>query len=143
MAPVLKTPRKIAPTSPQPFEWPRRGATQEHLLTAKTLDGHDVDDYCAAAEALEAGRMKTPASAGKAVALLFFQPSTRTRMGFEAAAVALGASTIGVDDMTASRSNTRSGETWKIAGQSYRVLAMPLSSAIMKAAPHPALQQNP
>ena len=116
MASVLKTPRKIAPTSPQPFEWPRRGATQEHLLTAKTLDGNDVDDYCAAAEALEAGRMKTPASAGKAVALLFFQPSTRTRMGFEAAAVALGASTIGVDDMTASRSNTRSGETLEDCG---------------------------
>ena len=58
MASVLKTPRKIAPTIPQPFEWPRRGATQEQLLTAKTLDGNDVDDYCAAAEALEAGRMK-------------------------------------------------------------------------------------
>jgi aspartate carbamoyltransferase catalytic subunit len=96
--------------------WPRRGATQEHLLTAKTLDSNDVDDYCRAAEALEAGRMKTPACLGKAVALLFFQPSTRTRMGFEAAAVALGASTIGVDDMTASRSNPRSGETLEDCG---------------------------
>ena len=143
MASVLKTPRKIAPTSPQPFEWPRRGATQEHLLTAKTLDGNDVDDYCAAAEALEAGRMKTPASAGKAVALLFFQPSTRTRMGFEAAAVALGASTIGVDDMTASRSNTRSGETLEDCG----AVVSRFSDAIVvrhhESAPHPALQQNP
>jgi aspartate carbamoyltransferase catalytic subunit len=115
MASVLNTPRKIAPTSPQPFVWPRR-ATPKHLLTAQTLDSNDVDDYCRAAEALEAGRMKTPASVGKAVALLFFQPSTRTRMGFEAAAVALGASTIGVDDMTASRSNPRSGETLEDCG---------------------------
>jgi aspartate carbamoyltransferase catalytic subunit len=116
MASVLNTPRKIAPTNPRPFVWPRRGRKQEHLLTAKTLDGDDIDDYCQAAEALEAGHMKTAGSIGKAVALLFFQPSTRTRMGFEAATVALGASTIGVDDMTASRSNTRSGETLEDCG---------------------------
>jgi aspartate carbamoyltransferase catalytic subunit len=45
------------------------------------------------------------------VALLFFQPSTRTRIGFESAAAALGATAIGVDDMSASRSNARSAET--------------------------------
>jgi aspartate carbamoyltransferase catalytic subunit len=37
-------------------------------------------------------------------------------MGFEAATVALGASPIGVDDMTASRSNARSGETLEDCG---------------------------
>jgi aspartate carbamoyltransferase catalytic subunit len=49
--------------------------------------------------------------AGKTVALLFFQPSTRTRIGFEAATVALGSHSIGMEDMTASRSNARTGET--------------------------------
>ena len=116
MATVLNAPRKLAPTHLRPFVWPRRIRTEQHLITAKTLDSTDVDDYCRAAEALEGGHMKTAGSVGKAVALLFFQPSTRTRMGFEAATVALGASTIGVDDMTASRSNPRSGETLEDCG---------------------------
>lgn len=113
MASVLNTSRKLAPT---PFVWPHRGNRQEHLLTAQSLDSNDIDNYCLAAEALEAGEMNTAGSVGRAVALLFFQPSTRTRMGFEAATVALGASTIGVDDMTASRSNPRSGETLEDCG---------------------------
>lgn len=75
------------------------------------IDSNAVDSYCRAAEAFEAEPTRAVGSAGKAVALLFFQPSTRTRMGFEASTVALGASTIGVDDMSASRSNDRSGET--------------------------------
>jgi len=116
MASVVNTPRKLAPPQPRPFKWPRRERVEQHLLTAKSLDSVDVDDYCHAAEALEGGYMQTAGSQGKAVALLFFQPSTRTRMGFEAATVALGASPIGVDDMTASRSNARSGETLEDCG---------------------------
>lgn len=107
----LNTSRKLAQTPGRNFVWPQHVGADAHLLSAKTIDSNDVDGYCRAAEALEAGRMRTPGSVGKAVALLFFQPSTRTRMGFEAATVALGASTIGVDDMSASRSNARSGET--------------------------------
>lgn len=116
MASVVNTPRKLVPPQPRPFKWPRRERTDHHLLTAKTLDSADLEDYCRAAEAIEGGHMQTAGSQGKAVALLFFQPSTRTRMGFEAATVALGASTIGVDDMTASRSNARSGETLEDCG---------------------------
>src|SRR4029077_14127364 len=63
-----------------------------------------------AAEAFEFNAAAAGA-VGKTVALLFFQPSTRTRIGFEVAAVALGAHTIGMEDMSASRSNERSGET--------------------------------
>jgi len=48
---------------------------------------------------------------GKTVALLFFQPSTRTRIGFEVATVALGCHSIGMEDMSASRSNVRTGES--------------------------------
>ena len=116
MASVVNAPRKLAPPQPRPFKWPRRERVTQHLLTAKSLDSVDLDDYCRAAEALEGGHMQTAGSQGKAVALLFFQPSTRTRMGFEAATVALGASPIGVDDMTASRSNARSGETLEDCG---------------------------
>src|SRR5205823_5754043 len=87
------------------------GKPLDHLLTAQSIDSNDVDRFCEAAEGFELGRMSPTASLGKTVALLFFQPSTRTRMGFEAATVALGAHSIGMDDMSASRSNGRSRET--------------------------------
>jgi aspartate carbamoyltransferase catalytic subunit len=71
----------------------------------------DVDEYCRAAAVFEARRTIERASSGRTIALLFFQPSTRTRIGFEAATVALGSHAIGIEDMSASRSNQRSGET--------------------------------
>jgi len=86
-------------------------APTTHLLSADSIDSNDVDNYCRTAEFFEAGRIRSPGFVGKAVALLFFQASTRTRIGFEAATAALGATAIGVDDMSASRSNARSGET--------------------------------
>jgi aspartate carbamoyltransferase catalytic subunit len=82
-----------------------------HLLSARTIDSDDVDAYCQAAEAFELGPASAPDAVGKTVALLFFQPSTRTRIGFEAATVALGAHSIGIEDMSASRSNARTGES--------------------------------
>ena len=103
---------RLVPATQRHVVAPDRDQTRFHLLSAETIDSHDVDDYCRAAETFEAGRSRTPGSAGKTVALLFFQPSTRTRIGFEAAVAALGATAIGVDDMSAaSRSNARSGET--------------------------------
>jgi aspartate carbamoyltransferase catalytic subunit len=103
--------RNIVQTPAQNFVWPRHAGVKRHLLSANMIDSNDVDGYCRAAESFEAGRIRTPGCVGKTVALLFFQPSTRTRIGFEAAAVALGAVSIGVDDMSMSRSNARSGET--------------------------------
>jgi aspartate carbamoyltransferase catalytic subunit len=93
------------------FAWPRDNIARPHLISANLIDSNDIDHYCRVADSFEAGRMRSLASVGKAVALLFFQPSTRTRIGFEAATAALGATAIGVEDMSASRSNTRSGET--------------------------------
>ena len=83
----------------------------KHLLSAKTIDSDDVDDFCQTAEAYETGLASALGFAGKTVALLFFQPSTRTRIGFEAATVALGSHSIGMEDMAASRSNARTGES--------------------------------
>jgi aspartate carbamoyltransferase catalytic subunit len=100
-------------TRPAPPAFLRKNRTPQirHLLTARTLDADDVDELCQIAAAYEAGVATADGCAGKTVALLFFQPSTRTRMGFEAATVTLGAHSIGIEDMSASRSNSRTGET--------------------------------
>src|SRR6516162_8936010 len=112
MASVPLSVPSIVPTVDRDFVSPQRDQTKFHLLSAETIDSNDVDSYCRAAETFEAGLSRTAASAGKTVALLFFQASTRTRIGFEAAVASLGAIAIGVDDMSAaSRSNARSGET--------------------------------
>jgi len=89
----------------------RVGRFKPHLLSASTLDIDDVDAACELADRFEASG---PSSrfVGRTVALVFFQSSTRTRLGFEAAAVALGAHAIGMEDMTvSSRSNGRVRES--------------------------------
>src|SRR5271168_2291326 len=83
---------RIVPTMRRDVVFPQHDKASFHLLSAESIDSNDVDAYCRAAEAFEAGR-------------------TRTRIGFEAAVAALGATAIGVDDMSASRSNARTGET--------------------------------
>lgn len=87
-----------------------------HMLSANDLTRDHVDAFCEAAQAYETGRTRPPSLAGLTVSLLFFQPSTRTRLGFEAATVALGCHAIGMQDMSASRSNKRSGETLEDCG---------------------------
>jgi aspartate carbamoyltransferase catalytic subunit len=91
----------------------RTGGTNNprHLLSAKDLTLDDVDDYCQAADEFESGHAPRQQMFGRTVALLFFQSSTRTRLGFESAIVALGAHSIGMDDMSASRSNASIGES--------------------------------
>jgi len=81
-----------------------RTAPLKHVLSARTIDVDDVDDLCRMADAFETRSASAPEVAGKTIALLFFQPSTRTRLGFESATVALGAHAIGMDDMGGSRS---------------------------------------
>lgn len=83
----------------------------KHLLSARDLTIDDVDDFCQAADDFEAGLAPRQQFYGTTVALLFFQSSTRTRLGFEAATVALGAHAIGMEDMSASRTNASIGES--------------------------------
>jgi aspartate carbamoyltransferase catalytic subunit len=106
----LEPPRQRTRAGTPNFFPAKRAGNLKHLLTTKTIDIDEVDDLCELAEDFEQGRVSAPGCAGKTVALLFFQPSTRTRMGFEAATVALGACAIGIDDMSASRSNARTRE---------------------------------
>jgi len=71
----------------------------------------DVEELCDLAHAYEQGGALAARASGHSVAMLFFQPSTRTRAGFQAATVALGSHVIGFEDMSASRSNQRTGES--------------------------------
>jgi len=81
-----------------------------HLLSANDLTIDDVDGFCQAADEFESEFISAPL-AGRTIAHLFFQSSTRTRLGFEAATVALGGYPIGMEDMASSRSNSSIGET--------------------------------
>lgn len=89
---------------------PKRSHIQ-HVLSAANLDRDDVDELCELAADFAAGRADTLRCSGHTVALLFFQPSTRTRLGFEVATYHLGCHAIGMQDMSASRSNMRTGES--------------------------------
>lgn len=82
-----------------------------HFLSAKEIDRDVISQVFAAAHGFEQRIRTLPQLRGVSVALLFFQPSTRTRLGFEVATVALGAHAVGMDDMSASRSNARTGES--------------------------------
>ena len=80
--------------------------TRRHLLTLDALDERALasllDRARQHAEARERGD-RTPASlAGRTVANLFFEPSTRTRVSFELAARALGATVVNLDVPTSS-----------------------------------------
>ncbi len=98
---------------PSPFHIVRAKRSQgpHHLLSASMITQDDVDEFCQLAEAYEQAPASSPEWLGKTVALLFFQPSTRTRLGFEVATVSLGCHAIGMQDMSASRSNERTGES--------------------------------
>lgn len=81
-----------------------------HLLSANELTIDDVDGFCQAADDFEAG-LTASHLVGRTIAHLFFQSSTRTRLGFEAATVALGGHAIGMEDMSSSRTNASIGES--------------------------------
>ena len=88
-----------------------RARPPKHLLSAADIDRGLVDELCQLAFEYEQGEAPAHALAGQAVALLFFQPSTRTRAGFQVATLATGGNIVGFENMAASRSNERSGET--------------------------------
>ena len=76
---------------------------QDHLITATQLSRGDIEAVLDRARAMAAD----PAAyanrhAGTVLALCFFEPSTRTRMSFDAAATRLGIDTIDMGDVSAS-----------------------------------------
>ena len=91
-----------------PDDWTRRD-----LLTLEALSAAEIktlldraDDF--KADAL-AGKVKHDRLAGRVVANLFFEPSTRTKTSFSIAAKRLGADTV---DFTAAGSSLSKGETF-------------------------------
>ncbi len=80
-----------SPTSPPP-----------HLVQMDALDRDDMLDYFTRAESFRAGAAADQRHAGRIVATLFYEPSTRTRLSFESAALRLGAQTLGFSDPAAS-----------------------------------------
>ncbi len=89
----------------------RKNYRPRHTLSASTIDIDHVDELCELAYRYETGDAPHGDLSRKAIALLFFQPSTRTRAGFQVATLALGSNVVGFENMSASRSNQRSGET--------------------------------
>jgi aspartate carbamoyltransferase catalytic subunit len=96
----FQAPVKFTRRTPLDFTRRTRHDFSRHLLSTRAMTREDVDEYCKAAAAFEARRTIDRASSGRTIALLFFQPSTRTRIGFEVATVALGSHAIGMEDMS-------------------------------------------
>ncbi|MDQ2832469.1 MAG: aspartate carbamoyltransferase, partial [Acidobacteriota bacterium] len=99
----------------------RRGVAAGSLLTVADLSVDEVAAILAAADRMEgmpaAERVKV--LAGRRVALLFYESSTRTRTSFELAAKSLGAMTTLVSDKS---SSIEKGESLKDTGLTLRAL---------------------
>ncbi|GBD85691.1 aspartate carbamoyltransferase [bacterium BMS3Abin02] len=84
----------------------------KHFLTTDTLSREEMDGLLDLSdefvEVLSRPIPKVPALRGRTVAMLFFEPSTRTRMSFERAAKALSADTMNFSPGTSSLSKGES-----------------------------------
>ena len=81
-----------------------------NLIDIVDLSVEEIDELIATAEDIIANPVKyQDACAHKQLATLFFEPSTRTRLSFESAMLALGGSVLGFSE--AQSSSTAKGET--------------------------------
>ena len=81
-----------------------------HLIGIEDLSVSEIEDLIATAEDIIADPAKYSETAkGKKLAALFYEPSTRTRLSFEAAMIELGGSVIGFSD--AQNSSAAKGES--------------------------------
>ncbi len=81
-----------------------------HLIDITDLSVQEIDELIATAEdIMEHPDKYAEACHGKKLATLFFEPSTRTRLSFEAAMLDLGGKTLGFSD--AATSSASKGET--------------------------------
>ena len=109
-----------------------------HLIDISDLTTAEIDGLIATAEDIMTHRAKyAHACEGKKIATLFFEPSTRTRLSFEAAMLELGGSALGF--ASASASSTTKGEsvmdTIRTVGAYADIIAMrhPLEGAALAA----------
>jgi aspartate carbamoyltransferase catalytic subunit len=80
-----------------------------HIISIRDLERTEIDCLLDKAALIQANQYNDSALKGKILALLFFEPSTRTRMSFDAAMARLGGTSIGVDSVEAS--SMAKGET--------------------------------
>lgn len=82
----------------------------KHLIDIKNLSVEEIDDLIKVANDIIANKEKYSHKCdGKKLATLFFEPSTRTRLSFEAAMMELGGNVIGFSDSNSS--SVSKGET--------------------------------
>src|SRR3954471_20067160 len=97
--------------------------TRKHLLDIESLSADEITmvlDTTRAFKAVgERAIKKVPALRGKTVVNLFVEPSTRTRISFELAAIRLSADVI---NFTAEASSLRKGETLKDTARNLEAL---------------------
>ena len=87
------------------FYGSRMSLKNRHVISMKDFSREEIDHILDTAERLEPvarGEEKLKLLDGKIIALLFFEPSTRTRMSFEAAVQRLGGKTLNLGSVEAS-----------------------------------------
>ncbi len=99
----------------------------KHLIDIKDLSVEEIDDLIKVAKDIIANKEKYSHKCdGKKIATLFFEPSTRTRLSFEAAMLDLGGNVIGFSE--ASSSSVSKGEsvsdTIRVVGGYCDIIAM-------------------
>ena len=81
-----------------------------HLIGIEELSVSEIEQLIATAEDIMANPEKySKVAAGKKIATLFYEPSTRTRLSFESAMIELGGNVIGFSD--AQSSSASKGES--------------------------------
>ena len=98
--------------------------TRKHLLGIESLSAEEIHTILDTARAFKAVGERTikkvPALSGRTVVNLFVEPSTRTRISFELAAMRLNADVI---NFTAEASSLRKGETLRDTGKTLEALS--------------------
>jgi aspartate carbamoyltransferase catalytic subunit len=101
-----------APSPLMPSPTPNGRPTRRHVLDLDDFSADEIETVLDAAKAMKTVLSrpikKVPTLRGKTVVTLFYEASTRTRVGFEVAAKALGADTVSV---AASTSSVTKGES--------------------------------
>lgn len=102
-----------------------------HLITLEGLSGNEIGELLELAQRYVRPQSELPARdrslAGRTVANLFFEPSTRTRVSFELAALRLGADVVNLDMQSSSRAK---GET--VLDTIYTLQAMHADILVMR-----------
>jgi len=87
----------------------QRGTRMKHIISIRDLDRPFIDNIINQAARIASHRVTSDPLNDKILALLFFEPSTRTRMSFEAAMARLGGTSVSVGSIEAS--SMAKGET--------------------------------